>query len=180
MIVSARRRFSLSGICRAMMAAVWVASKPRRRCTRFSCIVCGAETTTTRSTSRSPPVSSSNGISRTASGFPANRTRRKNAASSCLTMGCRMLSSCLRASGLPSTARRNATRSTAPFSTVPGKAASMAATARPPRPCSLWTAASASNTGMPPRRNTAAAVDFPIPIPPVSPMIFIRQSGPRR
>ena len=54
-----------------------------------------------------------------------------------------------------------------------GNAAAISGSARPAGPCSLCTVASASNTGMWARRNAAAAVDLPMPIPPVRPMIFI-------
>ena len=83
------------------------------------------------------------------------------------------------ASGLPSTAWRSAARSTAPSRTVPGNAASIARTARPPRACSSCTAASASNTGIRARRNAAAAVDLPMPMPPVRPRTIIVSAGPR-
>ena len=93
-------------------------------------------------------------------------------------MGCRMCSSRVSAAGLPSTACRSAGRSTAPLRIVPGNAASIARIAPPPFACSRCTAASASNTGMRARRNAAAAVDLPIPMPPVRPMILTPAAGP--
>lgn len=103
--------------------------------------------------------------------------RCTNARSSSRTRGCRICSNRGNAARSLIICRRSASRLTSPFSTASGNSRAMRATARPPRACCLWTAASASKTGTPARRKTAAAVDFPIPIPPVKPMIFTCQSA---
>lgn len=110
-------------------------------------------------------------------GFPIRRIRARNARSSWRTRGCRIRSNRGKAAASPTICRRSTSRTTSPFTTVPGNARAIYSTACPPRSCCLWTAASASKTGIPARRNTAAAVDFPIPIPPVKPMIFTCRSG---
>ena len=61
-------------------------------------------------------------------------------------------------------------RDTPSASVLPGKACSIAGT-RPSGPCSARTSASASKTGTPAASNTAATVDLPMPIDPVSPTI---------
>ncbi len=149
----------------------------RRNLIRCSWIRAGADTTTTKSTRASAPVSSSRGISRTATVFPIRRIRLRNARSSWRTRGCRIFSNRGKAAASLTICRRSTSRTTSPFTTAPGNARAIHSTARPPRACCLWTAASASKTGMPARRNIAAAVDFPMPIPPVKPMIFTCQSG---
>ncbi len=62
---SARRRFSASGIWRAITAAMSASLIRRRARIRCICTARGAETTTIRSTRWSPPVSSSSGMSST-------------------------------------------------------------------------------------------------------------------
>src|SRR5258708_19949725 len=59
---------------------------------------------------------------------------------------------------------------------VPGKAAATRSTAAPLRPSRRWTLASASCTGTPSRRSSAAAVLLPMPIEPVRPRTIIAPS----
>ena len=63
----------------------------------------------------------------------------------------------------PTTSLDRAALSTAPSTTVPGKAAPTGPTALPPRAYRAWTTASASSTGTPRSASMAETVDLPIP-----------------
>ena len=169
----ARRRFSASDICRAMAASISAWFHRRRARRRAAWTARGAETTMTKWARRSPPVSNSSGTSSTTARAPARRARARKPRSAARTSGCTMRSRRLSAPGSPITAARRAARSMTPSRTVPGNDAAIGRTARPPGRCSACTAASASNTGIRARRKQAAAVDLPMPMPPVSPITRI-------
>ena len=141
----------------------------RRSRRRAAWTVRGAETTMTKSVRRSPPVSNSSGTSSTTARAPARRARARKPRSAARTSGCTMRSRRSSAPGSRITTARRAARSMTPSWTVPGNEAAIGRTARPPRRCSACTVASASNTGIRARRKHAAAVDLPMPIPPVRP-----------
>src|SRR5476649_1770183 len=126
------------------------------------------------STRRSPRPSNSNGISSTTSGAPRCAARFRKARCFCPTSGCTMASSLRNASLLPKTRAPSAWRSSTPFFTTPGNAASIGGSAIPPGAWSACTAASASYTGTPICRSILAAVDLPMPIEPVRPTMTIR------
>src|SRR5262245_21969158 len=127
----ARARFSASGICLARMASSFSMVMPGRSSTRARWTSGGADTTTTASTRRSPPVSNRSGISSTATFSPrafASAIRRRSA--SC-TSGCTIASSRASAAPSPSTRAASLVRSTLPPVVVPGNATSIAGAASP-------------------------------------------------
>lgn len=151
---------------------------PRRLATRCRCSQPGAETTTTRSQRRSPPVSNSSGMSSTTTGSRRACVTATKRRSACRTIGCKISSRRRSAAGRPKTRSANAWRSIAPLGErTSGNTDVTAATAKPPFPISRCTAASASKTGTPSRRSTAAAVLFPIPIEPVRPKTITAARG---
>ncbi len=173
-MVSARRRLAASGICSAIMAAISESVMRRRARTRAICTLRGAETTTTWSTCRSPPVSNSSGMSSTAKSARAARARARKRRCALPHHGVQdllQLAQCGRV-GQDFCAQRGAVQRAVGDGAGKrlgdrGQGAAVRA------PCRAWTVASASNTGTPARRKAAAAVDLPMPIPPVRPMIFM-------
>ena len=175
MTMSALRRFRTSGTCWRRMPSSWSAVMPGRAMTRWRCRKTGALTTRVASTRRSPRPSNSSGMSSTTSFSPRRAARFRKARWRWPTSGWTMASSLRSACLLPNTRAPSAWRSSTPFFTTPGNAASIGGSAAPPGACRAWTAASASYTGTPICRSILAAVDLPMPMEPVRPTIIIER-----
>ena len=148
---------------------------PGRRSTRQRCTAAGAVTTTTRS---QRPCAAGLEQQRDVEHHQPLRPAPGGGEEAPLGIAHQRMDDALQPAaaprGLPSTARRSASRSTRPSRTVPGKAAPIgrdrAAAARPAARAPRHRRRRPARAG---GGRCAAAVDLPMPMPPVRPRIFI-------
>ena len=170
-----RLRLSADGSCERIICRASASVNPRVLIRRSQRSCSGASTRTTTSKAFGSRTSNNSGMSLTTMQSPLSLAWASSSPRRRCTTGWTMAFSAVRASPLPATARRRATRSNVPSGRIisPPKRAPMAARTEDPGACTSRTKASASMTVAPQSANNESTVDFPAAILPVRPTLNI-------